>query len=47
MFNRRSDHFEKRKEQDIQLILKKKENGNLIRTKCKFNIVLQFGQNIG
>ncbi len=39
-FNWRSDHFERKEKQNIQSILKKRENGNFIRTEYKLNIVL-------
>ena len=47
MFNRRSDYFEGRKEQDIQPILKKEENGSFIKAEYELNVVLQFKQNMG
>ncbi len=47
MFNRRFDHFEKKEKENIQSILKKKENKSFIRTEYKFNVVLQLRYNIG
>ncbi len=40
MFNQRPDHFKRRKEQNIQPILKKEKNRSSIQMEYKLNIVL-------
>ena len=45
-FNWRSNHFERKEKQNIQPILKKGKNESFIQTEYKFNVVLQFKQNI-
>ncbi len=40
MFNRRPDYFEKKEKQNIQPILKKRENESFIRTEYELNVIL-------